>query len=48
LANYVEVILTQEEGAQENLAKSEKLSGREGYSVKAAYEILMSLYSDEN
>lgn len=46
LGNDLEVTLTQEEAAKEDASKLEQQAGKEGYSVKTVYEILLTLYSD--
>lgn len=44
----VEVTLTQEKAAQEDSAKLEQRAGKDGSTIKAVYEILMTLYADGN
>lgn len=46
--NNVEVMISQDKSTQENSAKLEQRAQKEGFSVKAVYEILMSLYADGN
>ena len=46
LGNDLEVTLKQEEAAKEDASKLEQQAGKEGYSVKTVYEILLTLYSD--